>query len=104
MTAQARKLYPNRNAGLVAVEAVRKASQCHFAEGLEFETALANDCKTSVESRGAIHVFFAERETPPRAGLGDETSATAGQVRGRHRRGHHGRRHRHLLSRTPAFR
>ena len=76
MTAQARKLYPNRNAGLVAVEAVRKASQSTFAEGLEFETSLANDCKKSVESRGAIHVFFAERDCRRVPGIGDEISAT----------------------------
>ena len=76
MTAQARKLYPNRNAGLVAVEAVRKASQSSLAEGLEFETALANDCKKSVESRGAIHVFFAERDCRRVPGIGEEISAT----------------------------
>src|SRR6187397_1511007 len=76
MTAQARKLYPNRNAGLVAVEAVRKASQSTLAEGLEFETSLANDCKKSVESRGAIHVFFAERDCRRVPGIGDEISST----------------------------
>jgi 3-hydroxyacyl-CoA dehydrogenase len=72
---QARKLYPNRNAGLVAVEAVRKASQSSLSEGLEFETALVNECKTSVESRGAVHVFFAERDRRRVPGLGDETRA-----------------------------
>jgi 3-hydroxyacyl-CoA dehydrogenase len=72
---QARKLYPNRNAGLVAVEAVRKASQSSLAEGLEFETALVNECKTSVESRGAIHVFFAERESRRVPELGEDVRA-----------------------------
>ena len=75
LTEQARKLYPNRNAGLVAVEAVRKASQSSFAEGLEFETALVNECKKSVESRGAVHVFFAERECRRVPGIGDEIRA-----------------------------
>ncbi len=75
LTEQARKLYPNRNAGLVAVEAVRKASQSSFAEGLEFETTLVNECKKSVESRGAVHVFFAERECRRVPGIGDEIRA-----------------------------
>jgi 3-hydroxyacyl-CoA dehydrogenase len=75
LTEQARKLYPNRNAALVAVEAVRKASQSSLSEGLEFETALVNGCKTSVESRGAIHVFFAERESRRVLGLSDDVRA-----------------------------
>jgi 3-hydroxyacyl-CoA dehydrogenase len=76
LTEQARKLYPNRNAGLVAVEAVRKGSQSSFAEGLEVETALVNECKKSVESRGAVHVFFAERECRRVPGIGDEVKTT----------------------------
>ncbi|MES1263208.1 MAG: 3-hydroxyacyl-CoA dehydrogenase NAD-binding domain-containing protein [Peristeroidobacter soli] len=72
---QARKLYPNRTAGLTAVEAVRKSAHASLAEGLEFETALANDRKASVESRGAIHVFFAERDSRRVPGVGDETRA-----------------------------
>ncbi|MFL6549188.1 MAG: 3-hydroxyacyl-CoA dehydrogenase NAD-binding domain-containing protein [Povalibacter sp.] len=72
MTQQARKAYPNRNAGLVAVEAVRKAAQASLAEGLEYETALVNKCKQSVESRGSVHVFFAERETRRIPGVGDD--------------------------------
>ena len=76
LTEQARVLYPNRNAGLVAVDAVRKASQSTLAEGLEYETSLVNGCKTSVESRGAIHVFFAVRDSRRVPGLGDEVRAT----------------------------
>jgi 3-hydroxyacyl-CoA dehydrogenase len=76
MTDQARKLYPNRNAGLVAVEAVRKAAHSQLAEGLEFETARVNECKKTVESRGAVHVFFAERECRRVPGIGDEVRAT----------------------------
>ena len=76
LTEQARKQYPNRNAGLVAVEAVRASSRSSFAEGLELETALVNECKQSVESRGAVHVFFAERECRRVPGLGDEIRAT----------------------------
>ena len=75
MTQQARKAYPNRNAGLVAVEAVRKAAVSSLEEGLEYETELVNKCKQSVESRGAVHVFFAERETRRIPGLGDDVQA-----------------------------
>ena len=75
LTEHARKLYPNRSAGLVAVEAVRKAAQATLSEGLEFETALANERKTSVESRGAIHVFFAERDSRRVPGIGDDVRA-----------------------------
>jgi 3-hydroxyacyl-CoA dehydrogenase len=74
-TALARKLYPNRNAGLVAVDAVRKASQSSLTEGLEYETALVNERKASVESRAAIHVFFAERDSRRIPGLGDDVRA-----------------------------
>jgi 3-hydroxyacyl-CoA dehydrogenase len=76
MTDQARKIYPNRNAAVVAVQAVRKASRSTLAEGLEFETELVNECKKSVESRGAVHVFFAERESRRVPGIGDEIPAT----------------------------
>lgn len=66
---QARKLYPNRNAGLVAVDVVIAASTLPFAQGLEYETQRVNECKQSVESRGAVHAFFAERETRRIPGL-----------------------------------
>jgi 3-hydroxyacyl-CoA dehydrogenase len=75
LTEHARKLYPNRSAGLVAVDAVRKAAQSTLSEGLEYETELANERKTSVESRGAIHVFFAERDSRRVPGIGDDIHA-----------------------------
>ncbi len=83
ITQQARKAYPNRNAGLVAVDAVRKAAQASLAEGLEYETALVNECKRSPESLGAVHVFFAEREARRVPGLDDVEAApikTAGII------------------------
>jgi 3-hydroxyacyl-CoA dehydrogenase len=76
MEAMARKLYPNRNAGLVAVDAVRVAARSALAEGLEYETARVNECKVSDESRGAVHVFFAERDSRRVPGLGDDVEAT----------------------------
>jgi 3-hydroxyacyl-CoA dehydrogenase len=60
---QARKLYPNRNAAQVAIDAVQAASRLSFQQGLQYETQRVNECKQSAESKGAVHVFFAERET-----------------------------------------
>jgi 3-hydroxyacyl-CoA dehydrogenase len=71
MTRQARKLYPNRHAGEVAVEVVRAATHMPFAAGLEYETQRVNECKQSTESKGAVHAFFAERETRRIPGLPD---------------------------------
>jgi 3-hydroxyacyl-CoA dehydrogenase len=76
MEEKARKLYPHRNAGLVAVDAVRKAATLDFTAGLEYETARVNECKVSVESRGAVHVFFAERESRRVPGLPESATAT----------------------------
>lgn len=75
MSAQARKLYPNRNAPLVAVDAVGKAAQTSLAQGLEYETERVNECKQSSESRGAVHVFFAERDTRRVPGIGEGVRA-----------------------------
>ena len=60
---QAIKQYPNRTAGLTAIEAVSASVRLPFADGLVYETKLANQTKVTPEARGAIHVFFAERET-----------------------------------------
>ncbi|WP_198683486.1 3-hydroxyacyl-CoA dehydrogenase NAD-binding domain-containing protein [Peristeroidobacter agariperforans] len=72
---QARKLYPNRNAAQVAVDVVQAATQMPFQQGLEYETKRVNECKDSVESKGAVHVFFAERETRRIPGLPDSLKA-----------------------------
>jgi 3-hydroxyacyl-CoA dehydrogenase len=72
---QARKLYPNRQAAQVAVDVVQAATQMSFQQGLEYETKRVNECKDSVESRGAVHVFFAERETRRIPGLRDSVKA-----------------------------
>jgi 3-hydroxyacyl-CoA dehydrogenase len=82
LTAQARKLYPNRNAGLVAVDAVRKSATSAFAEGLEYETTRVNECKLTAESRGAVHVFFAERDSRRVPGLPDEVAGASVQAAG----------------------
>jgi 3-hydroxyacyl-CoA dehydrogenase len=72
---QARKLYPNRNAGQVAVDVVVAATTLPFAKGLEYETERVNQCKQTVESRGAVHAFFAERETRRIPGLPADVKA-----------------------------
>jgi 3-hydroxyacyl-CoA dehydrogenase len=76
MARRARESYPNRNAGLVAVDAVRVASSQPFQAGLEYETRRVNECKQSNESKGAVHAFFAERATRRIPGLPQDAAAT----------------------------
>jgi 3-hydroxyacyl-CoA dehydrogenase len=61
--ALAKKLYPNRIAALTAIRAVRASLELAFDAGLELETELVNQAKVTPEARGAVHVFFAERES-----------------------------------------
>jgi 3-hydroxyacyl-CoA dehydrogenase len=75
MKAQARKLYPNRTAGLVAVEVVAASAQKSLTEGLEYETTRVNECKKLPESLGAVHAFFAERETRKIPGLSPDAAS-----------------------------
>jgi 3-hydroxyacyl-CoA dehydrogenase len=74
---QARKLYPNRTAGQVAVDVVAAATTLPFAQGLEYETKRVNECKQTVESRGAVHAFFADRETRRIPGLPADVKSRA---------------------------
>jgi len=61
LRAQARAQYPNREAPMTAIEAVEASVRLPLEQGLLFEEQLVNQAKQTVESRGAIHVFFAER-------------------------------------------
>lgn len=70
---QARKLYPNRTAALVAIDVIRAGLTLSFEQGLDYETRRVNECKATVESRGAVHAFFAERETRRIPGIPDTT-------------------------------
>jgi 3-hydroxyacyl-CoA dehydrogenase len=72
-TAAAR--YPNRLAALDAIRAVRASVTMPLAQGLEYETELVNVCKQRVESRAAIHLFFAERECRRVPGLPADSAA-----------------------------
>jgi 3-hydroxyacyl-CoA dehydrogenase len=62
MSEQAKRQYPNRQAALTAVEAVAAAARLPLSEGLLYEERLVNAAKVTAESRGAVHLFFAERE------------------------------------------
>jgi len=75
MVRRARESYPNRNAGLVAVDAVRAALSLPFHAGLEYETRRVNECKQSDESKGAVHAFFAERTVRRIPGLPQDVAA-----------------------------
>jgi 3-hydroxyacyl-CoA dehydrogenase len=61
--ALAKKQYPNQVAPLTAIKAVRASLDLPFGKGLEFETELVSQLKATPQSKGAIHAFFAERET-----------------------------------------
>jgi 3-hydroxyacyl-CoA dehydrogenase len=69
LKAQARAQYPNRTAALTAVKAVEAAVRLPFAQGLLYEEELVNQTKQSAESRGSVHVFFAERAARRVSGL-----------------------------------
>jgi 3-hydroxyacyl-CoA dehydrogenase len=68
---KAHQMYPNRVAPFTAIKAIGASARLDFQRGLEYETELVNVAKTTVESRGAVHVFFAERECRRVPGLGD---------------------------------
>ncbi|MGA3158027.1 MAG: 3-hydroxyacyl-CoA dehydrogenase NAD-binding domain-containing protein [Steroidobacteraceae bacterium] len=67
--ALAAKQYPNRIAPLTAIEAICASATLPFNEGLLLEDQLVNGAKLTPESRGSVHVFFAERETRKLVGL-----------------------------------
>ena len=67
--AEARRLYPNRTAAMTALESVKTGASLPFEQGLLAEERFANQTKGTVEARGAIHVFFAERESRKVEGL-----------------------------------
>src|SRR5882672_12459371 len=82
--AEARRMYPNRSAALTAIEAVSATTRLPFAAGLLLEDTLANRTKSTTEAKGAIHVFFAERESRKVDGLAADVAprpiASAGVV------------------------
>jgi 3-hydroxyacyl-CoA dehydrogenase len=75
--ATARKLYPGRQAALTAVEAVAASVRLPLQAGLEYETELVNAAKETAESKGAVHVFFAERAARKVPGLPVDAQARA---------------------------
>jgi 3-hydroxyacyl-CoA dehydrogenase len=77
LSAQAKRDYPNREAGVTAVAAVRAAASLPFAAGLLEEERLVNIAKATPESRGAVHLFFAERLTRRVEGQSDAAPAAA---------------------------
>ncbi|GAB1261834.1 3-hydroxyacyl-CoA dehydrogenase NAD-binding domain-containing protein [Aurantivibrio plasticivorans] len=69
--AQAKKLYPGRQAALSAIDVVKASMTKSFEDGLLYEDKLVNIAKETPESKGAIHLFFAERQTAKVPGLAD---------------------------------
>ena len=75
----------------------RSASQCRSPKAWSSRPRASTSASRASNRKGAIHVFFAERETRRIPGLPTRRRGDAGQVRRRRRRGHHGRRHRDLF-------
>jgi 3-hydroxyacyl-CoA dehydrogenase len=75
MKARAKQEYPNRAAPFTAIEAVRASITMPLQQGLEYETKLVNEAKVTIESKAAVHVFFAERETRRIPGLPADVKA-----------------------------
>ena len=68
--AEARRMYPNRTAALTAIEAVQATARLPFAEGpARSKTSSPTRPRRTVEAKGSIHVFFAERESRKVEGL-----------------------------------
>ncbi len=84
LTALARKLYPNAQAALTAIQAVEASARLPFAAGLLYENELVDRCKATVESRALVHLFFAERATRRVVGLaaGEARAIRSGGVIG----------------------
>ena len=70
----ARAQYPNQTAAQKAISAVRSSLVMPLADGLLEEDRLSDLAKASPESRGAIHVFLAERQTRKIPGLSADTN------------------------------
>jgi len=74
-TQTALRRYPHRQAALTAIDAIAASARLPFDAGLRYETELVNRAKGTIESKGAIHAFFAERATRKIPGLDSATVA-----------------------------
>jgi len=72
---KARQQYRNQPAPLTAIEAVTASARMPLREGLEYETALVNGAKATIESKALVHMFFAERETRRIPAIGSDVKA-----------------------------
>jgi 3-hydroxyacyl-CoA dehydrogenase len=59
---KAQQRYPNRIAPFTAIKAISASVRLEFARGLDYEAELINGARLTLESRAAVHVYFAERE------------------------------------------
>jgi 3-hydroxyacyl-CoA dehydrogenase len=82
MAARAKRDYPNREAALTAIEAVRASVTLPLAEGLLREDQLVNVAKATPECRGSVHLFFAERQTRRVTGATENASGSAVRAAG----------------------
>src|SRR5690606_17166757 len=76
----AAKRYPNRVAPQTAIRAVSAAARLPLQEGLLLEDKLVNEAKQTIESRAAVHVFFAERGSRRVPGLENAAARPIGKA------------------------
>jgi len=77
LTERAKAQYPNRQAALTAIDAIAASARLPLDRGLEYETERVNEAKGTIEAKGSIHVFFAERNSRKVPGLPPGTKPRA---------------------------
>jgi 3-hydroxyacyl-CoA dehydrogenase len=77
---QAGRIRRNQTAPLVAVEAIKIATELPFAEGCRKERDLSLQCLASDQARAFIHAFFAERTTAKVPGIPKDLPSSTVQV------------------------
>jgi len=58
---QVRKKLRGQNAPIAAIDAIEASTRLPFAEGMQFEARLFEECRQSTQSKALIHAFFGER-------------------------------------------
>jgi 3-hydroxyacyl-CoA dehydrogenase len=75
---ETRKAVAKKTRGLISpekiIQCVEKSTQVDFDEGCKFEREAFLECKSSTQSAGLRHAFFAERAVSKVPGIGNDTT------------------------------
>ena len=93
----AQSVAPNFPAPAKCIDAIAGAVKLPFEQGLKEERRMFVELLQSPESRAMRHAFFGERAASKIPDVPADTPVRDDQGGSRHRRRHHGRRHRHEL-------